>query len=207
MAFDKPPGLLTVPTPKDEKNTLTSIVNQEYAKEDQGRLHPCHRLDRDTSGVILYAKGKKHQQLMMDQFFHRRVNKKYTAFVYGHLKPPQGEIKSRIKDIDQRKFNKHSPFLLAIMHYRVVECREHFCIAEVFPLTGRTNQIRIQMSQGDHPIIGDRKYTVVKHFPVKFKRTALHASELRFTHPVFRREVRISSPLPQDMNNFLTQNN
>ncbi len=206
IAFNKPSGLLVIPTPKQEQHTLTHIVNETFKnKNDSGRLYPCHRLDRDTSGVILYAKGKKHQQLMMQEFFRRRVRKKYVAFLNGHIRPSQGEIRSRIKDIDQRKFTRHSPALLAITRYRVAQYRKRFCVVEAYPLTGRTNQIRIQFSEEGFPVLGDRKYAIAKNFSLRFKRAALHASELRFTHPVYRRETRIMSPLSQDMEDFLNQ--
>ena len=206
IAFDKPSGLLVIPTPQQERHTLTHIVNETFwDKKNPGRLYPCHRLDRETSGVILYAKGKKHQQLMMAEFFQRRVKKKYIAFLNGHIKPSQGEMRSRIKDIDQRKFKRHTPPLLAITRYRVTQYRKRFCVVEAYPLTGRTNQIRIQCSEGGFPILGDRKYAIARNFLLKFKRTALHASELRFAHPVYHRETRIMSPLPQDMEDFLNQ--
>jgi 23S rRNA pseudouridine1911/1915/1917 synthase len=104
IAFEKPAGLLVVPTPKKEKYTLTSIVNSQYALTHQDwHLHPCHRLDRDTSGVILYAKGKKYQDLMMEEFKNRRIHKEYIAFVQGKLSRPQGEIRNPIQDFEGPK--------------------------------------------------------------------------------------------------------
>ncbi|MCX5712010.1 MAG: RNA pseudouridine synthase, partial [Candidatus Omnitrophica bacterium] len=97
MIVDKPSGLLTIPTPKKEKRTLTSILD-EYLKE-KGSLalaHPCHRLDRDTSGVIIYAKGKSFQQKVMQLFKDRTVKKSYLVFVQGILASSQGEIKNNI---------------------------------------------------------------------------------------------------------------
>ena len=86
MVFNKPAGLLVIPTPDEEPNTLLNIVNHQYAEnKDFGKLHPCHRLDRETSGVILFAKGKQNQQRTMDLFHKKMIKKVYVAFVQGKL--------------------------------------------------------------------------------------------------------------------------
>ena len=90
--FDKPAGLVVIPAPHEEK-TLTDVVNAQYAsKNNEGSLYPCHRLDRDTSGVIIFARGKKNQKLMMDEFHQNRVQKYYLALVHGRVKNVSGVI-------------------------------------------------------------------------------------------------------------------
>ena len=207
IAFNKPEMLLVIPPPKKEIHTLTSIVNSEYAKRGCfERLHPCHRLDRETSGVILFAKGKKNQQLMMEEFRRRRVKKKYIAFIQGRPKTEDGTLKSAISDFDQKRFNKKTKDRLAITCYKVVETRQFFSIIEVYPLTGRTNQIRIQFSQAGFPLLGDRKYARGRDFKIKFRRTALHASQLEWYHPVEHKRIVVTAPLPKDMEEFLVKN-
>ena len=207
VVFDKPAGLLVIPSPKKEKNTLMDIVNREALSEKkEGRLHPCHRLDRDTSGAILFAKGKHNQQMMMDAFKQRKVQKTYVAFVHGRLKDRVGEIKSLIKDFEQRRFHRHSPAKLSVTRYKVRDVKQHFSVLEVSPLTGRTNQIRIQFSQIGHPLLGERKYAFGKDFALKFRRTALHAQSLQWFDSVLKKEVKVESPLPEDMKK-LWQNN
>ncbi len=220
MAFEKPPGLLVIPSPKKEKYTLLNLVNKEFASPTrEGRLHPCHRLDRDTSGVILFAKGKKNQKAMMEEFKKRRVRKTYIAFVQGRLKNSAGEIRDRIRDPFKARpdaflqnarvgarFHKRAPLQWAITRYRVLETKKDFSILEVCPITGRTNQIRIHLSRMGHPVVGERQYAFGRDYPVKFRRTALHASSLRWMHPVYKREIRIHSPLPEDMKKFLERN-
>ena len=207
VVFDKPAGLLVIPSPKKEKNTLMDLVNREAAFEKkEGRLHPCHRLDRDTSGAILFAKGKHHQQTMMDAFKQRKVQKTYIAFVHGRLKDRAGEIKSLVKDFDQRRFHRHSPAKLSITRYKVRDVKQHFSVLEISPLTGRTNQIRIQFSQIGHPLLGERKYAFGKDFALKFRRTALHAQSLQWFDPVLKKEIKVESPLPEDMKKFLNPN-
>lgn len=204
VVFEKPAGILVIPSPKNEKNTLVNIVNAQYSQiAKEGRLHPCHRLDRDTSGAIIFAKGKRNQQLMMEVFHRRSVRKKYIAFVHGQLPHPMGEIKGEIKDFNQKRFARGSRGKLAITRYRVIDRKKEFTVAEVSPLTGRTNQIRIHFSEIGHPLLGERKYAFGRDHDLKFKRTALHASQLEWTHPVTHKPVKINSPLPKDMEEFL----
>ncbi|MDD2679361.1 MAG: RluA family pseudouridine synthase [Candidatus Omnitrophica bacterium] len=181
LVVDKPSGLLTVPTPKNEQRTLTSILN----------LYPCHRLDRETSGLIIYAKDKSTQQKMMDAFRQRRVNKAYTAFVRGAPPKNQGEIKNRIEGLS------------ATTRYKVIAKRKDFAIVEVNPLTGRTNQIRIHFKQLGHPILGEAKYAFRRDFKIKAKRLMLHASGLEFTHPVTGKQLCLRLDLPDTLKEFL----
>lgn len=207
IAFDKPAGLLVIPSPKKEKNTLMDLVNRRDASDkNQGKLHPCHRLDRDTSGVILFAKGKTNQQTMMDIFRRQKIQKSYIAFVHGHLKNRVGEIKSFIKDFDQKRFNRHSPPKMSITRYKVLETQKDFSVLGVSPLTGRTNQIRIQFSEIGHPLLGERKYAFGRDFALKFRRTALHARSLKWFDPVLKKEIKVESPLPEDMKQLWPNN-
>src|SRR3989338_4724532 len=202
LVVDKPAGLLVVPTPQKEKNTLTDIVNAQCRTPQQERIYPCHRLDRETSGVIIYAKGQRNQELLAEQFKHGRISKKYIAFVQGKLKNPAGEIKSYIRDREQERFQRDAPAKFAITRYKVLEVRRRFSIVEVNPVTGRTNQIRIHFSEIKHPLVGERQYAFGKDFELKFRRTALHASEVEFINPVSRKKVSVTSSLPEDMESF-----
>lgn len=181
LIADKPSGLLTVPTPKNEKRTLTSILN----------LYPCHRLDRETSGLIIYAKDKNTQQKMMDEFRARKVKKTYLAFARGIPQKNQGEIKNRIEGLS------------AETRYKVIEKRKDFAILEINPLTGRTNQIRIHLKQIGHPILGESKFAFRRDFTIKAKRLMLQAKELSFPHPVTGAQVQVSIDLAADMADFL----
>lgn len=203
IVFDKPSGVLVIPSPKKETNTLSDLVN---ANATSYKLHPCHRLDRDTSGVIIFAKGKQNQQLMMQEFQGSAVQKKYIAFVRGHLQRPQGEIRIPIKDFHQNKFQKHLKPRPATTRYRVLQARKKFSVVEVVPVTGRTNQIRIHFSEIRNPLLGERIYAFGKDFDIKFRRVALHASETTFRHPVSKQWIEVKSELPEDMKTFLSQN-
>ncbi len=214
VVFDKPSGLIVIPSPKKEKNTLVTIVNAQYAPAaGGGRLHPCHRLDRGTSGAIIFAKGKKNQQLMMREFHNQAVKKKYIAFVRGELEKQGGEIRSPIRPnfgkgqkgggIRAPRQRRGARVKSAITRYNVQAVKAGFSVVEVFPKTGRTNQIRIHFSERGHPLLGERVYAFGKDFPVKFSRLALHASELTWRHPVYKKQIKVASPLPGDMKEFL----
>lgn len=191
LVLDKPSGLLVIPTPKKERRTLTSILNENL--ENAGfHLHPCHRLDRETSGLIIYAKGKSIQKKMMDEFKSRSVKKKYIAFVRGAPAKSQGEIN---KPVERKP---------AVTRYKVIEKRRDFAIVEVVPVTGRTNQIRIHFKQIGNPILGERKYAFRKDFQVKARRLCLHARDLEFKHPAAGKVMRLHSPLPEDLKKFLS---
>jgi len=192
LAVDKPSGLLVIPSPKNEKRTLTSILNDDLKEKGKAyRLHPCHRLDRETSGLIIYAKGKSMQKKMMEEFRQRRVKKTYLAFVQGLLQQDSGAIKNPIEGLS------------AATQYKTIEARRDFSIVEAMPLTGRTNQIRIHFKQIGHAIVGERKYAYAKDFKLKAKRLCLHAQSLEFIHPVTGKLIKFHLDLPSDMKGFL----
>ena len=205
MVFDKPSGLLTIPTEKNEEHTLVRLVNID--RHTQGALHPAHRLDRDTSGVILFAKGKANQQILMQSFKDKRVRKNYIAFVHGRLQPPEGKIRIPIKDFFQRKFLRHAPAQSALTHYKVRDYHKNFTIVDVMPVTGRTNQIRIHFAKLGHPLVGEDKYAFRKDFVLRFRRTALHAAQLEWPHPVTSKMITVRAPLATDMEKFLEKEN
>jgi 23S rRNA pseudouridine1911/1915/1917 synthase len=201
IVFNKPPGLLTIPTDKNEERTLVGLVNAE--QKEGGQWHPVHRLDRDTSGVILFARGKVHQQTIMQAFKDKQVRKQYVAFVHGHLKPPEGKIRIPVKDFNQRKFNPNAPAQSALTHYKVLHYHKNFTAVDVVPITGRTNQIRIHFSKIGYPLVGEDKYAFRKDFVLRFRRTALHAAKLEWPHPVTGKMISVEAPLPEDMVKFM----
>lgn len=198
IVVDKPAGMLVIPTPNKEKNTLTDLLNSEL--DERGvdvNAYPCHRIDRETSGLILYAKGKSMQAAMMEEFKNKRVKKAYVAFVHGNVKKNFDFIK---KPIYNRNKNRSEP---AITRYNVVERHDDFTVLEAEPVTGKTNQIRIHFKSIGHPLVGESVFAFRKDFKLKFKRAALHAAYLKFTHPVTKKSLEFSAALPEDMKMFL----
>ncbi|MBN1405518.1 MAG: RluA family pseudouridine synthase, partial [Candidatus Omnitrophica bacterium] len=198
MVVDKPANILVIPTPKNEKNTLTNLLNRELdSRGIEVNAYPCHRIDRETSGIILYAKGKNIQKIMMDEFKKRNIKKSYLAVAHGIIKNDSGVIKGSIFN---RNKNREE---FAVTKYKVLERRGAFTVLEVEPVTGRTNQIRIHFKKIGHPLVGESVYAFRKDFDLKFKRVALHAKSLEFTHPVTKNRVSFTCPPAQDMEKFI----
>jgi len=203
VVVNKPAGLLVVPTPKNETHTLTNILIQQFKEKFGGPLYPCHRLDRDTSGLIIYAKDKKTRDLMMLEFKRHRVEKKYLALAHGKLKRPSGLIEGYIEDIPiGGSRHRHIP-KMAITRFALLDERKDYSIVQVWPMTGRTNQIRIHFKQMGNPLLGERKYAFARDFNLKFKRVALHAAQINFRHPISGKRIILKSPLPEDMASFI----
>jgi 23S rRNA pseudouridine1911/1915/1917 synthase len=192
IVVDKPPGLLTVPAPGNKLRTLTDILNEDLEKRGVGyRLHPCHRLDKETSGLIMYAKGKSSQEKLMLLFKNRKISKIYTAFVQGRLEEDKGIIQKQIEG---------QP---ASTQFKVLARHRDFSVVELSPETGRTNQIRIHFKAIGHPLVGESKFAFRKDFVLRAKRVCLHAKYLEFKHPQTGQIVSIKSPLARDMQKFL----
>lgn len=217
VAFDKPSGLLTIPTAKKETHTLVDLVNEPQVLEGrtlgpQARLHPCHRLDRETSGVVLFARGKKNQQRMMELFRLRRLAKVYIAFVRGRISQREGTIDKPVADIFRREFLRKGKYpsgrtagQSAVTRFRVLAATDAFSVIAASPLTGRTNQIRIHFQQIGHPLLGERVYAYRRDFTLDFRRLALHAFSLAWPDPETGARIAVQSPLPSDMARFLAE--
>ena len=194
LVVNKPAGLLSVPTPKHESRTLTSILNQDVQVRGlKYRLYPCHRLDRETSGLLIYAKSRGIEAKMIEAFRNRLISKKYIAFVHGKLSKPQGVINFTIAGKN------------ALTKYRVLQEKSNYSIVEVSPVTGRTNQIRIHFKHIQHPLVGEDKFAFRKDFTLRAKRVCLHAKYLEFKHPQTAKTVVVESPLAQDLQKFFDE--
>nr|MBU1328837.1 RluA family pseudouridine synthase [Candidatus Omnitrophota bacterium] len=196
--INKPSGILVVPTPKGETNTLTDLLNQELDRRGVlANAYPCHRIDRETSGLIIYAKGKSIQEAMMEQFKKHLVKKTYIAFVHGTVRKDSDTLQGNVYNKKKRK----TEFM--VTKFKVLERRRDFTIVEVQPVTGRTNQIRIHLKGLGHPLVGESVYAFRKDFKLRFKRVALHAKALEFSHPVTGKRMNFNLPLADDMTNFI----
>ncbi len=196
VVLNKIAKILIQPSPKKEKHTLTSLLEADLGK----KVYPCHRLDRQTSGLIIYAKTKDCQKEVAEQFKERKVKKKYIAFIKGCPPNKKGILEDFIIDKEGEKF-KEKP-KKARTFYRVLTDYRSWSKIQLEPLTGRTNQLRIQLAKISHPILGEDKYAFRKDFKVRFKRLALHAFYLNFTHPISKDKVNLEIPLAQDMKAF-----
>jgi 23S rRNA pseudouridine1911/1915/1917 synthase len=197
VVIDKIAKLLVHPSPKKEKITFLSILEKDLKM----KVFPCHRLDRETTGLLIFAKDALSQSKLMRQFQEGRVKKKYAALVRGVLRKKKGIIEGEIIDKEGKRFNEKKRY--AKVFYRVIAQAREWSYVELEPVTGRTNQLRIQLASIEHPILGERKYAFRRDFKVDFKRLALHAFYLSFTHPLSGYTVVLKVGLPVDMREFL----
>jgi len=193
LVANKPSGLLTIPAPGKQKRTLLKLLNDDFKNRSSGyRLHPCHRLDKQTSGLIIFAKGKSMQQRMMQVFKQRKVKKTYLAFIYGKLARNQGWIRN---PVDGKS---------ALTRFKTLQRLKDFCLVRIQPLTGRKNQIRLHFKQIGHPILGEDRFALRRDFKIKAKRLCLHAQGLDFLHPVTRASIHLEAELPEYFKRFLS---
>jgi len=209
IVLNKPAGLLAVPLPLERRNDAPSVFEdlKVYLRQ-RARRRPfvVHRIDRDTSGLVLFAKTEAAQAMLKEQFKRRQPERVYQAVVYGHPSPPEGTwhdyLVWDVKALIQKETSPRDPQgKEAISHYRMVEPLAGASLIEVKLVTGKRNQIRIQARLRGHTLVGERRYVFGPDElrPVTFPRQALHAHRLTFCHPVGGRELPFEVPMPKDM--------
>ena len=213
IVLDKPAGLLAVPL--ERRMEETSIFDQiEDHMRSHGKRKPLvvHRIDRDTSGVVLFAKDRRTQAALKQQFRARTPERVYLAVVYGHPDPPSGIWRDYLvwdtKALIQKETHPRDPRAAeAISEYRVVERFEAASLIEVRLTTGKRNQIRIQSRLRGHTLVGEVRYTFGPNElrPIPFKRQALHAWRVGFDHPSEGKPMTFEAPLAEDMKKLIAQ--
>jgi 23S rRNA pseudouridine1911/1915/1917 synthase len=210
LVINKPAGLLSVPLPK--KSAEPSVYDQleGYLRPQRRRPFVVHRIDRDTSGLVVFAKDPRTQQALKKQFIHREPQRIYLALVYGLPNPREGTWRDHLvwdpKALIQKRTHPRDPRgAEAVCRYSVVEQFRDASLLEVRLETGKRNQIRIQARLRGHTLIGERRYVFGPEQlrPLSFTRQALHAYRLTFRHPVDRRELQFEAPLPDDLSELL----
>jgi len=211
LVLNKPAGLLSVPLPR--KQDAPSVYSQleRYLRPQRRRPFVVHRIDRDTSGLVVFAKDPRTQQAMKKQFIAREPERAYLALVYGHP-DPKGTWRDHLvwdrKSLIQKRTHPKDPQgAEAVCHYRVVEEFRDASLLEVRLETGKRNQIRIQARLRGHTLIGEKRYVYGPQAlrPIAFPRQALHAYRLAFRHPVDGRDLAFEAPLPADFNQLLAR--
>jgi len=221
VVVDKPPGMVVHPAHGNLSGTLVNALL--YHCKDlagiNGVLRPgiVHRLDRDTSGVMVVAKSDQAYQALTRQFRNRSVEKAYWAVAYGHFSKEEGLIDSDIgrHPIQRKRMSTRTKRgRTAITRWKVIERLDGFTFLQIFPQTGRTHQIRVHLSSIGHPILGDPVYgrkgrpgaitdPVLRDCIRRMGRQALHAHRLAFDHPETGERVEFISPIPEDMKEVL----
>ena len=196
LVVDKRPGLLSMSN-NTRQQTVQTVLNY-YLEKGGGRntSHLVHRLDRDTSGLMVYAKDVQTQQSLINGWQQLVTDRRYLALVEGELESPRGRIQSWLTE-DKRFITHSSPVdnggKFAVTHYNVLESSNGYSLVECELETGRKNQIRVHMADMGHPVVGDFKYGSEID---PMRRLGLHAYMLCFTHPVTGKHLCFETPVP-----------
>ena len=212
LVLDKPAGLLAVPLDRRSDASSVQELIEDHLRSHKRRPFVVHRIDRDTSGLVVFAKDARTQQRLKAQFKRREPERVYLAVVYGHPQPASGTWTDRLVWDDtamiQKETHPRDPKgKEAISDYRVVESFAATSLIEVRLHTGKRNQIRIQARLRGHTLVGEKRYTFGPDAlrPIAFPRQALHAARLTFQHPAHGRPVNFDAPIPDDLAALVAQ--
>ncbi len=207
VAVNKPPGVLSVPPSQGgARNVADRIRRRGLARGEQA--FPVHRLDRDTSGILLFAKTIAARDALVLAFRDRTVKKRYRLIVHGRPRRSSGTMTTYVTDDGAKARSSPRPSArgkAAKTHYRVLETFAATSLVEANPETGRFNQIRLHMVDLECPIVGERKYAIASRYPTKHRRVLLHAARLEFPHPVGGRSVVVEASDPDDFRDMLAR--
>jgi 23S rRNA pseudouridine1911/1915/1917 synthase len=213
IAVNKPPGLLTVPLARRAAAaSVQELLDAHLRTRGRRRAFAVHRIDRDTSGVVIFATRADAQRRLKEQFQRREPERVYLAIVHGVPEPDHGTWRDALAwdedELIQRKTSAaDSRGREARSEYRLVERLGAASLVEVRLVTGRRNQIRIQARLHGHPLVGEQQYmSNLEGFrAIAFSRQALHAFRLGVRHPLSARPLRFEAPLPPDMMDLIAK--
>ncbi len=194
VVIEKPEGLLSVATDFKKTHNVHSFLKKRL---HAGRVFPVHRLDRDTSGVMIFALSESSRSYFKEQFKDHTIEKIYYALVEGKVKEKTGTWESYLREDDNYFVKSTSNVFdgkLATTHYEVIQQNANMTLLRLHLETGRKNQLRVHCSENGFPIVGDKKYGS-KTNPLK--RVCLHSQKLSFVHPETQKSLSFESPLPK----------
>ena len=204
LVVTKPAGLLTVGTDREKTRTAHYLLNDYVRKGDpksRNRVYVVHRLDKDTSGILLFAKSETVKKYLQEHW--EETNKHYLAIVHGRLNPMEGTITSFLaENAAQKVYSTPDPAKGKLSHtaYKVLQEHKGLSLVDIHLLTGRKHQIRVHFAEKGHPVAGDKKYGLGAP---ACKRLALHARSLSFIHPVSGKEMRFELEMPEEFTRLL----
>ena len=216
IILNKPAGLVVHPGAGNQKHTLVNALLHFDEKLDVlPRAGIIHRLDKDTTGIMIIARTIESYTYLVNELQERNIKRNYKAIICGQL-VAGGVIENKIgrHPVHRTKMAVTDKGKLATTHYRIIKKFQHYTYLDIQLGTGRTHQIRVHMNNEKHPIIGDPLYgknTFIKkginaslrEFIKNFKRQALHAYNLEFTHPTSKKIISLKAELPDDINNLI----
>lgn len=203
IVVNKPSGLLTIATNKEKEKTLYHIV-REYllSKDKNAKVFIVHRLDKDTSGIVILAKDEKTKNKLQENWNEYVTLREYVAVVHGQLKENSARVVQRLKEtktnlvyVSRDKEGKE-----AITNYKVIKENKDYSLVSINIETGRKNQIRVAFQTLRHPIVGDKKYGDIKD---KANRLYLHANRLKIYYPEIRKEILFETQTPNEFKKIM----
>ncbi len=195
VVLDKPSTLLSVATLTEAERTVHTILKRRLGKA----VFAVHRLDRDTSGLMMFAYTKEASDRLKKQFEIHAVLRHYIALIQGHLNPKSGTWKSYLQEDTNYRVYSAPTGQLAITHYEVLDEKPTFSFVRFALETGRKNQIRVHCKDAGNPILGDEKYGSTIN---PYHRLCLHAFQLEFVHPFTQKKLSFKANLPQEFKAF-----
>jgi 23S rRNA pseudouridine1911/1915/1917 synthase len=212
VVLDKPAGLLAVPLDRRSEAPSVFELLVDHLRSHNRRPFVVHRIDRDTSGLVVFATDRTTQRQLRAQFKRHDPERVYLALVYGRPDPPVGTWTDVVvwdeKALVQKKTHPRDPRgKPAISTYRLVEAFESTSLVEISLRTGKRNQIRLQARLRGHTLVGEQRYVFGPEVlrPIAFPRQALHAWRLAFRHPADGKALQFEAPLPEDMKAILAE--
>lgn len=197
IVIDKAAGLLSIATSKEKRETAYSLLSDHVKKQDpENKIYVVHRLDRETSGLMLFAKSEAVKLHLQESWNDTIIERSYIAVVEGEVEKPDGVITSYL--VEGKTFKVHSSQdpkrgKKAITNYKVLKKNRNYSLLKVNLETGRKNQIRVHMQDIEHCIVGDKKYGAVGS---PLKRLGLHAQQLSFLHPTSGKKLSFETEIP-----------
>lgn len=207
IVVNKPAHLLTIATQDEKINTLYhKVYEYEKKKNKNNKIFIVHRLDKDTSGIVLFAKNQKLKESLQANWNTLAKTREYIGVVEGSVEKDKGTIKEYLTETKTLLTVKtrEDKGKLAITDYEVLRKEKGFSVLKINIKTGRKNQIRVAMQGLNHPIIGDKKYGSTKN---PLRRVCLHASKLVILNPLTNQEMEFNAKLPQEFKIFNEKSN
>ena len=203
IVVNKPSGLLTIATEKEKERTLYHIVRDYVvSKNPRGRIFIVHRLDKDTSGIVLFAKDERTKNQLQENWNEYVSLREYTAVVSGHPKEESGQIVQYLKETKTNLVyvSRQEDGKKAITNYSVVKSSKHYSMLKVTIETGRKNQIRVAFASKKFSIVGDKKYGNKNGA----NRLFLHANRLKLYYPVIKKDILFETAIPNEFKKLLS---
>ena len=201
IAVNKPAKLMSIASNNESEKTLYHEVSSYVKKKHKSnKIFIVHRLDFDTSGIMIFAKDEKIKKEMQSLFENKKIDRFYIGLVKGHITPSKCTLKNKLYEDKTHMVyvnEHHKESKLAITSYELINVINNTSLISIKIETGRKNQIRVQLANHGYPLVGDLKYGKTKS---RYNRLMLHASKLVFTHPVTKEVLDLNARLPKEFN-------